>query len=302
MDDQPVEWVTLEAEIRESDVEAAEGIWNGLGATATELCPLGDGKVRLTGYFPPASTPAGMAALAEGLLQAGLPGGCFRVTGRGLGVVDWVARGRDYFHPTPVGEHFLIHPSWEAPADAGGRICLEIDPQQAFGTGSHETTRLCISLMEKHYDCSFRRCCDAGCGSGILLIALEKWIRHACAGDPRDFRLLGIDTDEASVETARENRDRNGSDPAVEFRRQDLADLAEAPFHFIFANLLSDIICRNRDLFGRMLAPGGRLLLSGLLVEEEEAVRMCFSSEGWRVLETAQDGEWAAIVLEKNRK
>jgi ribosomal protein L11 methyltransferase len=85
----------------------------------------------------------------------------------------------------------------------------------------------------------------------------------------------------------------------VEFRRQDLAELAEAPFQFIFANLLSDIICRNRDLFGRMLTPGGRLLLSGILVEEEERVRECFAGSGWRLLETARDGEWAALALEK---
>lgn len=300
MEDQAFEWVTLEVELPESDVEAAEGIWTGLGSTANELCPLPGGRIRLTGYFPPVSTPAGMAALAEGLLKALLPSGGFRVSGRGLGAVDWVARGRDYFHPTPVGGHFLIHPSWEAPVDDGGRIRLEIDPQQAFGTGSHETTRLCIALMEKHYDCRFRRCCDAGCGSGILLIALEKWIRRRCGGDPRDFRLLGIDIDEASVETARENRDRNGADPSLEFRRQDLADLAEPSFDFIFANLLSEILCRNRDLFGRMLAPGGRLLLSGILVEEEESVRARFAESGWRLLDSARDGEWSALALEKD--
>ena len=299
MDDQAFEWVTLEVELPESDAEAAEGIWTGLGSTASELCPLPGGRVRLTGYFPPVSTPAGMAALAEGLLRALMPSAGFRVTGRGLGIVDWVARGRDYFHPTPVGEHFLIHPSWDVPADDGGRIRLEIDPQQAFGTGSHETTRLCISLMEKHFDCGFRRCCDAGCGSGILLIALEKWIRHRCGGEPKDYRLLGVDIDEASVETARENRDRNGSDSTVEFRQQDLAELEEAPFHFIFANLLSEIICWNRDLFGRMLAPGGRLLLSGILVEEEESVLGRFTCAGWRLLENARDGEWSALVLEK---
>ena len=85
----------------------------------------------------------------------------------------------------------------------------------------------------------------------------------------------------------------------MEFRQQDLADLAEAPFQFIFANLLSDILCRNRDLFGRMLAPGGRLLLSGILVDEEEFVRGHFAGSGWRLLETARDGEWSALALEK---
>jgi ribosomal protein L11 methyltransferase len=299
MDSRPMEWVVLEMELPAEHEEIAGEVLEEMGAAAQDIRPLDAASLRLIGYFPAVAPPAALAALAESLLRSRLPGLRSGVQAHTLDKVDWVALSRDAFKPTSVGGHFLIHPSWDIPPDPGGRILLEIDPQQAFGTGSHETTRLCIALMEKHFEIDFHRCLDAGCGSGILLIALDQWIRRNWPAEAGRYRLLGVDVDAASVETARENAARNGAAPEVEFRHQDLAAVDIPPYDFIFANLLSEILCQSRALLECLTAPGGRLLLSGILAVEEPEIRRHFREDRWRYRETALDGEWLALALER---
>lgn len=255
--------------------------------------------VTVQAYFPPGLE---LQRLADELPR--------RLSGRFTGRVerplvgsearfDWVAHGRDAHRAVPAGRHFLIHPSWDTPVDPARPLVIQIDPQQAFGTGSHETTRLCIAMMEKYHRARHTRCLDAGCGSGILMIALDRWVGWRCPRSAPRFRVDGIDLDAVSVEVARENLAVNRVRLAHAVHGTPLEDFRSIPYHFIFANLLSGIILSHREHLDRLLRPGGLMILSGILGDELPEIRPAATERGWTILEEARAGDWAALVVRK---
>jgi len=210
---------------------------------------------------------------------------------------DWVALSRDFFHPLPAGDHFVIHPSWELPPADDTRLAIQIDPEQAFGTGSHETTRLCIQLMEKLYEPAFTRCLDAGCGSGILLLALAKWIRHRWPEQAALVRLEGVEVDDVSVDVARRNIRINAPRIPIHVHHGPLEEYSAAPYDFIFANMLSEILGRNLARLHGLLKRGGRLVLTGILQTEADSFRERLHALDWRVTGEYAAGEWCAFVM-----
>ena len=146
---------------------------------------------------------------------------------------DWENNWKQYFHPIPVGQKLLIRPTWEDEYDPMGRTVLNIEPGLAFGTGTHETTRLCLETLEK-YITPETEVLDVGCGSGILSIAsLLLGAKSA----------TGVDIDALAVKTAEENGEANGlHEPKLRFLQGNLTDKVSGKFDVVVANIVADII------------------------------------------------------------
>lgn len=209
---------------------------------------------------------------------------------------DWVAKVRRELHPVEAGR-FFVHGSHDAdkvPREAG-RVALQIEATVAFGTGHHGTTLGCLRAFDRMLAARtrFARVADIGCGTGVLALA-------AAATLP-GVRVIASDIDEVAVDVARANLSVNGLDGRVDcvtaagFDHPVLA--AAAPFDLIFANILKGPLIDLAPAMAAHAARGGRLILSGLLVEQAEAVTAAYISEGF-TLESREDlGEWSALVL-----
>lgn len=178
---------------------------------------------------------------------------------------DWVRQTQAQFAPIRIGRLWIV-PSWHEPPDP--QACnVRLDPGVAFGTGSHPTTRLCLAWIESHLPAG-ARVLDYGCGSGILSI---------CAARLGAASVTGVDIDEHALATARDNAARNGV--AAQYTSPDaLAHAAAAPFDLVVANILANPIMLLAPTLLRHLAPGGSLLLSGILERQADAVAAAFAT------------------------
>ncbi len=198
---------------------------------------------------------------------------------------DWKDKWKEYFKPSKITGSLVVKPSWEEYVAKEGEKVIEIDPGQAFGTGTHETTSLCIKLMEK-YGVEGKKVLDVGCGSGILSIA---------AGLLGASDVLGIEIDPVAVPIARENVALNGLSDRVAVRLGDLTKGVDYKADVIVANLMADLVMTLSKDAARHLEKGGIYISSGILVEKEELVRRAIEECGFEIAEIAEDGDWCAI-------
>jgi ribosomal protein L11 methyltransferase len=205
------------------------------------------------------------------------------VSARELPEQDWLAQWKKHWQPVEVGR-FVIAPSWSVPDTASDRIVIRIDPGMAFGTGTHETTRLCLKAIDKYFDSeSFL---DVGTGTGILAIAAAKIAAAA--------RIAACDTDADAIRIACENAALNGVEQRIDFRVGTVSE--EMPSaDFVCANLTAPVII---ELLPALLgATCGRLVLSGILDSQFEMVNRRLMQLTASVNEVMQDGEWIALVI-----
>lgn len=198
---------------------------------------------------------------------------------------DWAQRWRAFHQPITIGDRLHVRPPWEPSQPA--LVDLVIDPGQAFGTGAHTTTRLCLELLlEQTAVAPPAAVVDLGCGSGVLAIAAAR-----LGWGP----VLGVDHDPESVRATRENAQANGA--AVDVRRFDLLRGGPAPTApLVLANLLRPLLlCVARAGFAG--APPSTLIASGLLGHEVDEVAAAFGRHGLTECERRADGEWAALLL-----
>jgi len=207
---------------------------------------------------------------------------------------DWSTSWKVNFKPLRVGKRLLIVPSWEKVQPRPEDIVLHLDPGMAFGTGGHETTRLCLELLEQIMDdmplLLSPSVLDLGTGSGILAMAAVQ----LGAG-----RVCAVDIDPQAVEVARENLAANGLAEQVECSTTPLESLTGS-FDVILANILAEELVRLAPALAERLAPGGSLVLSGILAEKEELVRTGFASRPLHYLTTLRAGEWVALHYRKD--
>ena len=240
-----------------------------------------------------------LKALGDGL---GVDAGALELSLGNVREEDWENCWKKYFKPLKVGDRFLIKPTWENVEDAGGRIVLEIDPSSSFGTGSHETTRLCIETLEGVVapGCTLL---DMGCGSGILGIAAAL----LGAGD-----ITAVDIDANAVRIASENFERVKSGPAPRLLCGNVladsaeaealrAKLAEKRYDVIVANIVADVILGMRELFRSLLKEDGRLILSGIISERADEVAAGMSEAGFEAVTIRERGGWTAILEKKKQ-
>lgn len=200
---------------------------------------------------------------------------------------DWQERWRELHHPVSVAERFYVRAPWHEPAD-GGLIELVIEPGQAFGTGAHATTRMCLELLGYLEDSGAARgaLLDAGCGSGVLAIAAAK-LGYA--------PVIAIDNDPLAVQATAQNATLNGV--RLDVRGADLATDALPPAETIVANLLLEPLL---VLAERIVQPPQELIASGLLERQADALTARLQDRlSLRERVRRREGEWLAILYER---
>ena len=202
---------------------------------------------------------------------------------------DWSETWKRFWHAIRAGEHFVIKPGWEAYDPAPGDHVIEMDPGMAFGSGFHETTVMCLSLLEKTLS-GGERVIDVGTGSGILAIGAAM-----CGAG----HVLAIDIDRDAVRVAEENVQKNGVAAQVEVREGNLLDHVEETCDVCVANIIAQVICSFAAPLRAHIRPGGRFICSGIIAEREEDVRLALLSASYRILEVLHKGEWVAFLAER---
>lgn len=214
---------------------------------------------------------------------------------------NWMEAWKQHYKPILIGQRLLILPAWlDSPEPE--RIAIKIDPGMAFGTGTHPTTQLCLELMEVWFSQSSienrqsKIVIDVGCGSGILSIAALKLGAK---------RALGVDIDAESVTNSRENADTNGIGKELILGQGSVAEVLAGQFPFksaplVVANILAPVIVR---LFAAGLSdlvePGGAVILSGILFEQEKNVIEAAQAKGLVLSDRRQIGDWVALLMSR---
>ena len=199
---------------------------------------------------------------------------------------DWSNAWKKYYHPVQVGEHLVVCPSWEAYDRQPDDVVLTLNPGMAFGTGTHDTTRLCMELLEK-YITPQDTVLDVGCGSGILAITAALLGAN---------KIIGCDIDEVAVKVAGENAALNGVQDRIAFHQGDLTSQVEGSFQIICANIVADVIIRLSEDAGRYLAKDGIFITSGIIDTREQDVLNALEQNGFQVIERRTYGGWVALA------
>lgn len=199
---------------------------------------------------------------------------------------DWSNAWKKYYHPVQVGEHLVVCPSWEAYDRKPDEVVLTLNPGMAFGTGTHDTTRLCMELLEK-YITPQDTVLDVGCGSGILAITAVLLGAN---------KIIGCDIDEVAVKVAGENAALNGVQDRIAFHQGDLTSQVEGSFQIICANIVADVIIRLSEDAGRYLAKDGIFITSGIIDTREQDVLNALEQNGFQVIERRTSGGWVALA------
>jgi len=290
-------WYAVRITVSSNAAEAMEFCLNELGALGTEIDQLRKkptDDVTVVGYFnelPEANLLDSQLYTSLSIYQ--LDRSAVRsVTTDVVEETDWLAEWKKHWRPTRVGR-FFVAPPWEQVDDADeGTIVIRIEPNMAFGTGTHETTKLCLKAIDELYrpEMSFL---DVGTGTGILSIAAAKMQTAKTTGIVSPA-ILAVELDPDSVTIARENAAANGVADEIEVREGTLeADLPA--FDFVCANLTIDII---RPLLPLLVARFKKVLvLSGILVEQEQIITSELASLGVGQYTIARDGEWISVTV-----
>ena len=207
----------------------------------------------------------------------------------GLNEEDWANAWKAYYKPIKIGSRIVIVPAWEKYEASPEELIVRMDPGMAFGTGTHETTRLVIGLLEK-YTAPGVRMLDVGTGSGILAICASRLGAGECKA---------YDIDPMSVRVARENIADSGL-TNITCDQSDLlrsVDLSGGKYGLVCANIVADIIIRMTPDVHRYIADDGVLLASGIIMERSQDVIDCFEKHGFEIVERAEENGWCALVV-----
>lgn len=280
-------WHALEVLIEPAARESIEYALMEAGALGTETADENGEFMRVVAYFDAVPEREQVrAAFFEALRVYDLPSSSVREMHlREVADRDWLGEWKKNWQPVRAGEHFLIAPPWSEIAESEERIVIRIEPGMAFGTGTHETTRLCLAAIEKYY--TGESFLDVGTGTGILAIAAAKLFPSA--------RVQACDTDAEAVEIARENARLNEVAQRVDFFVGTIEETT-ASANLVCANLTADVIL---PLLPALIgATCGRLILSGILDSQQELIVARLYELGFSgTIEVANDGEWVAIIV-----
>lgn len=199
---------------------------------------------------------------------------------------DWSLTWRRGLKCERVGRRLVLCPSWDKAKTEPSEVVVTIDPENAFGSGTHETTRLALRELDRRVH-GGENLLDFGCGSGVLSIAALKL---------GAARARGIDIDPDAIAVARRNADKNAVGDRLALSTESVTSLRQ-PYSFIVANIYASVLIESAATLARLLTPGGTLVLSGVLFSEWPDVVRAFS--GLRHLLTCREGEWVGLVLRK---
>lgn len=297
----------IEISLTVNDGELAEAVADVLGrtiqdgifiqATGVVYDPDSEGRAigpyRVCGYLPNDETlESARSTIEHGLWHMSqiqpLPPAEYRV----LEETNWVDAWKQHYRPIAIGRRLMILPAWEQNPQPG-KIPLLIDPGMAFGTGTHPTTQLALEFLEGVMDAApVDTVFDIGCGSGILAIAAAKLGAQ---------RITGVDVDEDAIDNARLNAELNGVAAQIDFGLGSVAELRSAArpvrqADLVVANILTHILVRLLDDgMADLVAPGGALILSGILAEREPEMLAALEKHRLSIHRRSQMGDWVAL-------
>ena len=198
---------------------------------------------------------------------------------------DWSTAWKQYYKPVKIGENIVIKPSWESYKGEEGEQVIELDPGMAFGTGTHETTQLCIKLLEKHV----RRgdiVIDIGSGTGILGIVAAKL---------GSKKVIGVDIDPLAIKVAKENIMINQVEDMFKIREGYLFDQVKEKGDIVVANIVTDVILNLIKDIRSYLNDGGIFIASGIILDRFEDLKLALEGDNIKILSVEKMGEWIAL-------
>lgn len=229
----------------------------------------------------------GVREAMDGLIECGIDPTPAKISIRKVPARDWAESWKRHFKPVAIGRKLLVKPTWNRKKAAPGQALVLLDPGLSFGTGQHATTRFCLQeLVDVREENRPQSLLDAGMGSGIL----------ALAGVALGFGPVeGFDFDPDCVRTAGENAALNGMTNKVTFEQADVTRLPKRPkrkFDVVCANLMADLLIAEAPRLVSRVAPGGRLVLAGILTTQFPSVEKAFTALGWERLHDCVEREW----------
>ncbi len=214
--------------------------------------------------------------------------GSWDITIKKQEIEDWSKKWKEHWKPTKISNKIVICPTWETYNKNDDEIIVNIDPGNAFGTGTHSTTQLCVRACEKYMDKNSITA-DIGTGSGILAI---------CARKLGAKEVNAVDTDETVIETASNNAKIN-NETAITFNTASSEILKNNTYDFVFTNILHNVLAQIMPDLKRIMKKGAKIVLSGILEGKEDVVLKAIEENKLKILEQMKDKEWIAFVVQK---
>lgn len=215
--------------------------------------------------------------------------GALTYTLQGVEEEEWATAWKQYYHPVHITERLTISPQWIDYPQKPGEVVVQMDPGMAFGTGTHESTKLCLEFLDEMIQ-GGEEVLDIGAGSGILSIAaLLLGAKKA----------LGIDIDQVAVETAQENAKINQQEDHVQYLQGSFVDHVTGQYDMIFANIVADAVKTVSEEIPSLLRPGGSFIASGIIDERGDEVAAYLETQGLRVVERKEENGWVSLRSER---
>lgn len=239
-------------------------------------------------YSPETNMEEVMLKINDGIETAKLfvDVGDIKVTSSTVNEQDWENNWKQYYKPVYIGEHIVVKPIWEEIETKENDIVIELDPGMAFGTGTHETTRMCLEIMEKTIKCG-DEVLDIGTGSGILSIGAVKM------GAKSSF---AVDIDPLAVKIVGENAEVNGVQNKITTVCGNLAEKVTGKYDVIVANIIADAIIMLSPDVKPFMKEGSIYITSGIINHRLDDVLSCLKECGFNIKEVVTEGEWAAVI------
>ena len=274
------------------DPDQPNGYWEMIDPNLINTLPE---DVVIHAWFEPVSRfPDRMQALSARLtalreLCAPTPLGTLALETKNVRDEDWSEVWKQFYKPFRAGKSLVVKPTWEpSEAQSGDRV-IEIDPGMAFGSGTHETTGLCLELLEEALH-GGERVIDVGTGSGILAIGAAL----LGASD-----VLAIDIDPVAVRVAKENIAHNGLEAKIRAVEGNLLASSDGVCELCVANIIADVICMFAAPLNDHIVPGGLFICSGIIKEREQDVVDALTAADYAILEIRRRGEWVAMLARR---
>lgn len=283
----------IEISVRDVDGEAAETVSelfnrHGHGGAVMESYPPYFDRLTVRTVIPADEVNQldqikAMLSLIGRALPNGLPEPGVTLVGQD----DWAESWKANFHPVRVGQRFVIKPTWSEYETQPTDILIDIDPGMAFGTGLHPTTQLCLEILEQ-IDVTEQSFFDVGTGSGILAIAAAKLGASL---------VRAVDVDPVAVRVAEENFKQNGLTEQIEVEVGSVNRNGGQHWQIVSANILAHILSEIMPSLAAVLTPGGRLILSGMIVEQEVEIQTAVATHKLEVISRHVREDWVALVV-----